>query len=265
MDTNGSTMELCIAGVALASILSTLASFPHDVEGWLYGNVVQTTNHTLEDAGKQHPSSTTRYVMKSYAFTGAPGIIYDGSGGLNAKGCADAVKQAKNQGLQVLGWFMARKNSPLRPSQRELAVIRSLSQSLSVPPLFALFTMNRQVGSVVLNFDYRMFMGGSSSGAPTTQIGHVVNNLVSSSHTEYHEFEVVWSERLPILRDLPLLSSPSTATTTLEHAHKAAMETLGSLASQIYNTSKECRKVEQEIRELQLQLNPSELKDNMEL
>jgi len=237
-----------------------------EMEGLLHGSLVQRNTQTIDDSSENGSSSNNiiQYVVKSYVKCsvgrdGVPSIFYDGTGMIDKTILANMYQQAtyshQGTGLSLLGWFKGRRNTPLKPSCRELVVTRSLgSHTKHSLPLFALFTLSHP--NNIKSFDYRFFVGGSNITAEP-----FVTNLVSSSQAEYREFDVLWatSEFFGLMNNtLPATNSPycgnSTTTTVLETTHANSLKKLYELSQQISATHKECFEVERGIALLREQL-----------
>jgi len=253
-------MEVRVTGAMLASILSEMAT-GMDVEGLLYGTVLQRNTQTIDDSDVASSSKeTSQYVIKSYvkcAIGGVPNVFYDGTGIVDKTAISNMHQQVtyshQGSGLFLLGWFKGRRNTPLKPSCRELAVTRSLGSHIQ-HPLFALFTLSHP--NNIKSFDYRFFLGG-----PVGTAEPFVTNLVSSSQVEYHEFDVLWAtgEFFGLMNNTPPgnphSGDPNSSTTSiLETTHANSLAKLHKLSQQIAATYKECFEVERGIALLQEQL-----------
>lgn len=239
-------MEVRISGVMLASIMADLAIAGRDIEGLLYGTVVQRNTKTIDDSDTSGTTSkTSQYVVKNYTkcLIGSdliPTLFYDGTGVVD-KVVINNMSHLPQQGLTLIGWFKARVNTPLRTSARELAVTRSLGANIkSAPPLFALFTLSHP--NNIKTFGYRFFIGDH-----TTTAVPLVTNLVSSSQVEYREFDVQLGMDFSGDKTINTTLNSNSLATLLENNHSTSLTKLQELSQQITATYSECSELEREI------------------
>ena len=113
-----------------------------DSEGLLWGAWQHRTLRELGDTQSQGTERTTRTALvQAYSFCGGLHSFYD------ARGRVDLARLAALGGppggsvggdtaaLELVGWFVARRNTPLRPSAREAAVTARLTAALAAAPL----------------------------------------------------------------------------------------------------------------------------------
>jgi hypothetical protein len=83
---------------------------------------------------------------------------------------------------ETIGWFKYRKNSPTRPSLRDLVVHKSLQTKFSQPLIFGLLT---QIQTSRICFELRFFTLSENVWKP---MDHSIRNILSSSIFEYQDF-----------------------------------------------------------------------------
>jgi len=249
-------VSVVIGGVTMASLLSQMSSKGSDMEGFLLGTVTLQTSTVLDDSNQaEKQKAKTLIAIQGFRFTGIPfpSSFYDANGAINS---ANVFKTVQGIDNKVVGWFRFRRNTPLRPSLREISVHSQLeslfspsdSKQSSTPFLFAVFTLNSSKTYATHSYDYR-FLFINTIVNLYKGIDVNITNLVHSSQAEYHDF-------------IPL--SPVTSSTELNHyvermpiyikdleTHfESTLMQLKKAADQLYQSTEEVRKLEEDIKKL---------------
>lgn len=123
-----------ISGATLASLMENLAAGQQDCDGLLFGSVTRRSATVLQDEGEeaQLREEVTANVQGFSAFSRSFSF-YDTTGAVNPESVLNSVQSRSDDGEPFIGWFVHRRNTPLRPSMREKAVtcsLRALQTSL---------------------------------------------------------------------------------------------------------------------------------------
>lgn len=252
-------MELRVAGVTFATLLSHVIQKNRDVEGLLFGNVVRTSKQVLVDdtTGAQNAPTTLttqQYVLRHFYITGFSGSFYDGLARVDFEKLLRIARDAEQTGLKLIGWFRSRRRAPLRLMHREAMVWRELLSAgprhnrfdiFAVDPVCALFCVNPQSHTTAVTFDYRFIDPGVGG------IDAMMCNMGSSSTKEYAELRVMWANMPGLPADVYMPAVvPSGTIQTLEAAHKRALENMLDLARNAQRTQQQCVELEEEIAAL---------------
>ncbi|KAE9603136.1 putative FAM175 family protein [Lupinus albus] len=121
--------NIAISGPTLASIIQRFSTSPSSIDGLLFGHVTHITPLNLSDDSAESPDSPTLLATVT-GFLSSPSSasttsFFDSSGTVNPSSIRRLLHHHHNSSL--LGWFSARRKTPLRPSMREFSVTASLS------------------------------------------------------------------------------------------------------------------------------------------
>ncbi|GMY25602.1 TPRXL [Fagus crenata] len=135
--------KIAISGPTLASLIQRFSSSPGPIDGLLFGHVSLLTPSTLSDDSSTPSTSTSTSFLPSSSsssltliatITSFLSLSFSSPSGLvNPL----VLPPPPSSHLSLLGWFSARRRSPLRPSLREFSASHSLSSlpDLSFPIL----------------------------------------------------------------------------------------------------------------------------------
>ncbi|XP_043701374.1 uncharacterized protein LOC122651877 [Telopea speciosissima] len=124
--------KIAISGPTLASIIQRFNSSNGDVDGLLFGHVTDLTPSDLpDDDGPDLSSSrsdlpTLVATITSFFCSGTVNSFYDSLGRVDLNAIRRFLDDG-GPGRSLIGWFMGRRRTPLRPSMRESSVTASLS------------------------------------------------------------------------------------------------------------------------------------------
>lgn len=116
-----------MSGATLASLMQNVAAGNQDCDGFLFGSVIRRCATVLQDDGQEAQSrdEVTANIQGFSAFS-RPFAFYDAMGAVNPESFLKLVESRSHEGDPCIGWFVHRRNTPLRPSMREKAVMCSL-------------------------------------------------------------------------------------------------------------------------------------------
>ncbi|KAF3964563.1 hypothetical protein ACB098_09G085100 [Castanea mollissima] len=132
--------KIAISGPTLASLIQRFSTSPGPIDGLLYGHVSLLTPSTLSDdtssSSSSLPSTSTSLPPISSSSQTLIATITSFLS-LSAGRVNPLLLPTPPPSSSLLGWFSARRRSPLRPSLREFSLSHSLSSlpSLSFPIL----------------------------------------------------------------------------------------------------------------------------------
>ncbi|GAB2296031.1 hypothetical protein Dimus_030169 [Dionaea muscipula] len=125
-----SLQKVTIPGPTLASLMNRFSSSPADADGLLFGRVSEVvTHHFSDDIDSTSAASTSSTLVATVTAFITPGTtcsFYDSSGQLNTASLRRLVQHTSANHF-LIGWFSARRRSPLRLSLREFSVSLSLT------------------------------------------------------------------------------------------------------------------------------------------
>ncbi|GLJ37277.1 hypothetical protein SUGI_0756150 [Cryptomeria japonica] len=133
--------KISIPGPTLATIMQSFTTSNADFDGLLFGHVRSVSSPNLADDDDQ--TALRQDLVATITACTTSGFLhsfYDSIGRI------DHAKLAKLSGQQIalknnhdplIGWFVARRNTPLRPSMREAAVTSWLRRSASTASVAA--------------------------------------------------------------------------------------------------------------------------------
>ncbi|XP_039115241.1 uncharacterized protein LOC120250485 [Dioscorea cayenensis subsp. rotundata] len=156
--------KISIPGPVLAAILHRCSSSSGDSNGLLFGRAVPLPPREPTDDLGPSPSPTLAAVVTSHLSSSSPASFFDPLGRIDSNSsflCSPPVP-----GSHLIGWFSARRRSPLRPSMRERAVSLSLFKSViqdsadfsARPSVFLLLSSLESGNQAVHTHDYRAFV-----------------------------------------------------------------------------------------------------------
>ncbi|KAL5709804.1 hypothetical protein ACHQM5_020447 [Ranunculus cassubicifolius] len=119
--------KIAISGPILASIIQRFSSSQGDVDGLLFGEITHPTPSNLldDDDGDLSNSSTLIANITGFFCSGTLFSFYDPLGRIDLP----ALQRLLGGDRHLIGWFLGRRRTPLRPSMRESSVTASLSSN----------------------------------------------------------------------------------------------------------------------------------------
>ncbi|KAF8402564.1 hypothetical protein HHK36_010650 [Tetracentron sinense] len=176
--------KISISGPALASIIQRFSSSAGDVDGLLFGHVNDVTPSNLQDDDLPESSSTLVATITSYFCSGTVNSFYDSLGHLDHTALRRLLS-GRGPDRSLIGWFVGRRKTPLRPSMREASVSASLSiktltlippeDPLNFPPcIFVVFT-TPLADQLIHTHEHRAFQFRRSAGVFEQKSMDVVN------------------------------------------------------------------------------------------
>ncbi|CAK9196425.1 unnamed protein product [Sphagnum troendelagicum] len=168
--------RVAISGATLSLIIQSFSSSEGDCDGLLFGHVQRRSTLDLVDdeTGPQAPRDELTASVTGHCCTGRVMSFYDGAGGIDVSKVTKMVGERDERGGDApIGWFVGRRESPLRPSMRESAVTANLR------------TMPAVVAAAV-NVD----MGRNRIVVPSSSpcLFLIFSESLSSSATHTHEY-----------------------------------------------------------------------------
>ncbi|KAG5069219.1 hypothetical protein JHK85_001596 [Glycine max] len=109
--------KIAISGPTLASLIQRFSTSPSSIHGLLFGHVTPLPLTLSDDDTSSAATPTPTLLATVTGFLTSPSF-HDSSG---------TVLPSSLPNSPLLGWFSARRRSPLRPSMREFSVTASLS------------------------------------------------------------------------------------------------------------------------------------------
>ncbi|KAK9141540.1 hypothetical protein Syun_010940 [Stephania yunnanensis] len=186
--------KIAISGPTLASLIQRFSSSSGDVDGLLFGHVSQPTPSNLLEDDLPEPSSTRSDSptlvanVTGFVCSGTVSSFYDSAGRLNEPALRRFVTDRALPGQSLLGWFVGRRRTALRPSLREFNVSSSLSNetltltansqiedSVKIPPCVFILLSTPLIAQSIHTHDHRAFQFRRSSGAFEPKSMDVVN------------------------------------------------------------------------------------------
>ncbi|XP_072974833.1 uncharacterized protein [Typha angustifolia] len=146
--------KLSVSSATLASLLHRFTSSSGDLDGLLFGHLslLPPILHDDDHLHLHSSSSSSAASITGYFCSGFPMHFYDHLGHVNPSSFPSSSSSSS-----LLGWFSARRLSPLRPSMRELAVSISLSKTLT-PCVFLLLSSSASPNNSIHTIDFRAFV-----------------------------------------------------------------------------------------------------------
>ncbi|CAK7343748.1 unnamed protein product [Dovyalis caffra] len=165
--------KITISGPTLSALMHRITTSLGDVDGLLFGHVTQLTPSTLtDDNTPQNPDSNLIATITSFFCPNSPLSFYDSIGRVDSvplhrflSSTAIHQRNSSSSSSNFLGWFSARRKSPIRPSMREFFVSQSLNTLKTVengekglnPCVFLLFTTPVQGELLYHTHEYRAY------------------------------------------------------------------------------------------------------------
>ncbi|KAL5974686.1 hypothetical protein ACLOJK_031356 [Asimina triloba] len=129
--------KLSIPGPTISPLIQRAVSASSDVDGLLFGHVTHSTPPSLSDAPTPtDPTPLFTATITSFLSSSAPLSFYDSLGTVHLPSLRRFIPPSVSvPSPTLLGFFVSRRSTPLRPSLREHAIACSLAQTLaSLPP-----------------------------------------------------------------------------------------------------------------------------------
>lgn len=128
--------KISITGPTLAMIMQRFSASNADCDGLLFGHVQSISSLNLADnddeVGVREDLVAT---ITGYSSSGFIQTFYDAAGRVDQAKLAKLVGERDSRDQDpLIGWYIARRNTPLRPSLRESAVTARLRASETRPP-----------------------------------------------------------------------------------------------------------------------------------
>ncbi|KAK1283391.1 hypothetical protein QJS10_CPB21g01452 [Acorus calamus] len=147
--------KIAINGPTLASMIQRFSSSPGDVDGLLFGHVSLPLPPSLSDDDPSPSPSPSIATVTSHFSSSSPLSFYDPLGRLDHRRISASLAGAA-PGVSLLGWFVGRRRTPLRPSMRESSVSLHLSKTLASPCVFVILS-SPSSDQAIHTHDYRAF------------------------------------------------------------------------------------------------------------
>ena len=133
--------SLAVDSFALAALLADAVSSTADVCGVLLGSVrVQRSARVTDATDRPTEVEASVSLLRGHVCAASALPFFDAAGRLDEEALASLLRAT--DGAPMLGWFVARRASPLTPSMRETEVWKQLQRRAThlklPPPLFAL-------------------------------------------------------------------------------------------------------------------------------
>jgi hypothetical protein len=139
--------RVAISGATLSLIIQSFSSSEGDCDGLLFGHVQRRSTLDLVDdeTGPQAPRDELTASVTGHCCTGRVMSFYDGAGGIDVSKVTKMVGERDERGGDApIGWFVGRRESPLRPSMRESAVTANLR---TMPAVVAAAVVEKELAS----------------------------------------------------------------------------------------------------------------------
>ncbi|CAK9196466.1 unnamed protein product [Sphagnum troendelagicum] len=139
--------RVAISGATLSLIIQSFSSSEGDCDGLLFGHVQRRSTLDLVDdeTGPQAPRDELTASVTGHCCTGRVMSFYDGAGGIDVSKVMKMVGERDERGGDApIGWFVGRRESPLRPSMRESAVTANLR---TMPAVVAAAVVEKELAS----------------------------------------------------------------------------------------------------------------------
>ncbi|XP_062166200.1 uncharacterized protein LOC133872635 [Alnus glutinosa] len=163
--------KIAISGPTLASLIQRFSSSSGPLDGLLFGHVALLSPSTLSD---DDPSSSTTTATTSTSQTLIATITSFLS--LPFSSPSGHLLPSFPSSPSPLGWFSARRRSPLRPSMREFSVSQSLSSSSTpLSPCLFLLLASPIHDHAIHTHEYRAYQFRASSESFDPKCIDIVN------------------------------------------------------------------------------------------
>ncbi|KAG9455224.1 hypothetical protein H6P81_008128 [Aristolochia fimbriata] len=122
--------KVTISGPTLAAILQRASTAAGDIDGLLFGHVSQPPPSELTDDDQPSANAGSSLIATVTSHFSSNSILsfYDSLGRIYP---AAVARCHPTRPAPLLGWFVSRRRTALRPSMREVAVSASLAKTLS--------------------------------------------------------------------------------------------------------------------------------------
>ncbi|XP_059428891.1 uncharacterized protein LOC132162630 [Corylus avellana] len=163
--------KIAISGPTLASLIQRFSSSSGPLDGLLFGHVSLLSPSTLSD---DDPSSSTTTTTTSTSQTRIATVTSFIS--LPFSSPSGHLLPSFPSSPSPLGWFSARRRSPLRPSMREFSVSQSLSSSSTpLSPCLFLLLASPIHDHAIHTHEYRAYQFSVSSESFGSKSIDIVN------------------------------------------------------------------------------------------
>jgi len=249
-----------ISGVTLATMQYDMVESDSDLEGFLIGTATQYEVKTFGDREREGTAKKFSFAIQGFMVTGHPFSFYDLYGNLQY----DQLKRFFEGGNMwnmgnVIGWFKFRRNTPLRPSLRELEVHKQLQKIFNVNSrmgqngfLMGLFNAQITGDKGIHTYDYKLIQ--IDDNEQTISVRLDIINLVSGAQEEYNSFNAV-SPFLSSDAQVAEMLAQSPHVKVLESLFNSSFDSLKYLSQQVHESSTEIRLMEREVLDLRKKLN----------
>ncbi|KAJ6844204.1 uncharacterized protein M6B38_291420 [Iris pallida] len=149
--------KISISGPILSSLLQRFSSTPANLDGLLFGHVVHLPSPSLTDDDPSSSTPTSTPPPLSITITS----FLSSTSPLSPFSPPQNPDPNPNSPSSLVGWFSARRHSPLRPSMRELSLSSLLSQTLTLTPrscVFLLLSSFTTANRAVHTHEYRAYV-----------------------------------------------------------------------------------------------------------
>eukprot|EP01090_Pellita_catalonica_P008892 TRINITY_DN19958_c0_g1_i1.p1 TRINITY_DN19958_c0_g1~~TRINITY_DN19958_c0_g1_i1.p1 ORF type:complete len:261 (+),score=29.25 TRINITY_DN19958_c0_g1_i1:98-784(+) len=219
------------------------------MEGFLFGTISQEEVKTFADRGAQGTKNKVSVAIQGFLPCGKPLSFYDHYGELSKEKYKAFVSQNNNR--SVLGWFKFRRNSPLRPSLREMEVHNQLQKAISPFFLMGLFTASISTDKAIHSYDYRM-MTVDPNTRSIAPVKLEIVNLISGAQEEYNSFAAVSPIPASERAYAPLFNIKDMSHVGhLENVFQSSFKKLETSAQRMYDSTVAIRQLEAEIAQLE--------------
>lgn len=174
--------SLAVDGYALAALLADTVSSTADVDGILLGTArVQCSSRVTDATDRPTEVLSTVSLLRGHLCSASLVSWYDAAGVVDEDALARLLHAAD---APLLGWFVARRASPLTPSARETEVWRSLQRRAArlaqPPPLLALVCSDQPADGEAFSTQFVFFAPPEAPHQPPTPLSVTVLNVGSA-------------------------------------------------------------------------------------
>ncbi|KAG8377075.1 hypothetical protein BUALT_Bualt09G0130700 [Buddleja alternifolia] len=175
--------KIQITGAALASLLHRSSSASGDIHGYLFGHAAVSTHNPLSDHPTTTTSTTSLLIATITSFLSLPSHF-------------PLPPPPPSTSAVLLGWFSARRKTPLRPSLKDSTTTLSLSSSpsltftpqnstLSLPPCLFLLVTTPFQDQLIHTHEYKAFQ---YRGIAFESKSLTIVNIGPSFRSQYESF-----------------------------------------------------------------------------
>ncbi|KAJ5071058.1 hypothetical protein M0811_02040 [Anaeramoeba ignava] len=187
--------RLVIVGPTLASLFYDISRSESDIKGLFFGKLKESIIVSIEDTHEEHERIVTTTVIQSFVVLEEKQMdkkMMIENSKLNKEMINEIIQKRQRNQQSLLGWFAFRRNTPLRPSVKEIYIHREMNnffqeKKMKFSPIFAV--MNEYLSSTYATdfFDYRFFKFDFSS-ENYFPIKLEIINLKDTTSEEYSQF-----------------------------------------------------------------------------